>query len=378
MIDLKYLVTLDRWAYPVYALVSPLLSLFKRQSKTNKKEHAVIIKMLGIGSITRIITTLRRNDVDLNQIHFVTLDSNRQLCELLEVPNTIFINSGKWYGIPLSLWQALRTIRKLNPNYVVDYERSSNLLGIFRGFTTVFSDIGTVSFYQLPLDKKGASDVRFKLKDRSIARLISLTLPYLPEKTRDHSSLSDSIDRAIHNKRIFININASDYLPYRKYPPEAFAQVIVGLLEHRPDLEISLIGAVGERDNVQAMIDTHLATHFSVKNLCGKWDLKQLVKEMQKADLLITNDSGPMHLAVTYQVNTVAIWGPTTPDIFGYTNIPNVINLHSGRGCAPCFSYPKSKAGIFCNRKIDCMNDIRPAQVIEAAIKLLIQDPVTT
>lgn len=378
MIDLKYLVTLDRWAYPVYALISPLLSLFKKRGSQAKRQQAVIIKMLGIGSITRIITTLRKSHIDLDQIHFVTLDSNRQLCELLGIPNTLYIDSDKWYHIPVSLWRTLLKIRKINPNYVVDYERSSNLLGIFRGLATVFSDIHTVSFYQLAQDKEGASDIRFKLKDRSIASLINLTIPYLPEKAGDDASLSVMTGEQVDNNRVFVNINASDYLPFRKYPPEAFAQVITGLLEQRPDLEISLIGAAGERAYVQSMIDTYLAPHLPVKNLCGEWSLSQLVKEMRKAVLLVTNDSGPMHLAVTHQVKTIAIWGPTTPDIFGYTQHPYVINLHSGRSCAPCFTYPKSKAGMFCDKRIDCMNDIQPAQVIEAAVKLLIQDPVTT
>lgn len=378
MINLKYLVTFDRWAYPFYALLSPLFSLLKRQASEEKKGRSVVIKMLGIGSITRIVTTLRQHHADLDHVYFVTLDSNRQLCELLEIPHTIYVDASKWYRMPLSLWRALQQIRKLNPDYVVDYERSSNLLGVFRGLATVFSDIGTVSFYQLSHDKEEKSDIQFMLKNRSIANLIGLTVGYLPQKTNQTPLNQGLTKKSVHNNQVFININASNYLAYRKYPSVDFAQVILGLLSYRPDLEISLIGAAGERDYVQAMMDAHLDPCLSVKNVCGDWSLKQLVREMENASLLITNDSGPMHLAVTYQVNTIVIWGPTTPETFGYTDHPYVVNLHSGRSCAPCFTYPKSKAGAFCNRRIDCMNDIKPAQVIEAAVKLLTKEPVTT
>lgn len=371
MINLKSLVNIDRLAYPFYAAFYPLLSWSKPHKAREKEDIVIVIKMLGIGSITRIFSTLEQQKVDLSRVYFLTLSSNKQLSELLNIPNTIFLEADKWPRLLPQLWRIVQQIRKYKPAYIVDYERSSNLLGLFRGITTLFSSIRTVSFYKIPEDRKSGPDVQFSLDDRSINDLIDLSLPYLPKKAADLSTQEKPLPLQIAMDKVLVNVNASDYLPHRKYPLASFAQVISGLLKISPASEISLIGSADEKDYVQSLIKDYLEDNTRVKNCCGEWSLKKLAEELESASLLITNDSGPMHLAVMKQVNTVVIWGPTTPEIFGYTDYPNVINIQSGRACAPCFTYPKSKAALACKGQIDCMKDIRPEVVVSAANKLL-------
>ncbi len=374
MINLKSLVHIDRLAYPLYALLSPLLTWSKSPVSSSQGDDSfVIIKMLGIGSITRIFSTLRKHNVDLQSIYFLTLASNKHLCEVLEIPNVIFVKMDKWYQVLPDLWGAIRQIRRHRAVYIVDYERSSNLLGLFRGVATLFSSIGTISFYQINKDQRSGSDTRFSLKGRSINDLITLSLDYLPIKTESDSGKQTSLPRRTDTICVLVNVNASDYLPHRKYPLKNFARIISGLLQNTPEMEISLIGSTDEKGYVQSMIDDFFTDSTRVKNRCGEWSLQRLSLELEHTGLLITNDSGPMHLAAMKDTKTIVIWGPTTPGIFGYTDRPNVINLHSGRSCAPCFTYPKSKPAVACNGRIDCMRDIEPDAVLAAANKLLSQ-----
>lgn len=371
MISIKSLVNIDRLAYPLYALFFPVFSWSKARKSREEDDVFIVIKMLGIGSITRVFSTLEHHKVDLSKVYFLTLSSNRELCEVLNIQNTLFIEVDKWPKLLPQIWRTVLKIRRQKPTCIIDYERSSNLLGLFRGLTTLFSHIGTVSFYKVSRDKKTGSDVQFSLDGRSINDLIELSLPYLPKKGTQATTQETSLPRLSNVDHVLININASDYMPHRKYPLESFAQVILGLLKISPTLEVSLIGSPDEKDYVQLLINNYFEKSTRINNCCGKWSLKRLVKELSNASLLITNDSGPMHLAVRKQVNTIVIWGPTTPDLFGYTDHPNIVNIQSGRSCAPCFTYPKSKAARVCNGRIDCMEDIQPSDILQEAIKLL-------
>ena len=52
-------------------------------------------------------------------------------------------------------------------------------------------------------------------------------------------------------------------------------------------------------------------------NLTGKTDIDDLPSLVEQASWVIANDSGPMHLAAAMGVNTIGIFGPTDPTLFG-------------------------------------------------------------
>lgn len=379
MINLKSLVNIDRLAYPTYWVISLLNPLIRpnKNITPGQSEKVAIIKMLGIGSITRIYTTLKKNHIDLEQVELYTLSGNRELCEVLKIKNVQFIEVNGLFKFAISSLKAIRRIRRQKLKVIIDYERSSNLLSIFRVFSTFFTGTKTISFYNLKTDRKSSLDFQFRIKGRSIQELITLTIPFLPKSPNQQEINQISIADFIPKHSILININASDYMPHRKYSRERFAEVIKSLLAEDESLNIFLVGAPQEKGYVDAMIHQYIQDYSQVINCCGVWNLKQLISALDTCRLLITNDSGPMHLAVMRGVQTVVIWGPTTPDTFGYEDYAHVVNVQSGRSCAPCFTHPKSKAAGVCKGRIDCMRDIKPEQVSNMAIQLLTRQQVT-
>lgn len=333
--------------------------------------EALLIKMLGIGSITRIIGRLKKENVDLNKVQFLTFHSNRELCEILEIPQAIYVDNSRWYRLPGSLWKVYLQTRKKNFNSIVDFERSSNLMGIFREFLCLGLTVKNISFYNNKSDKVLGDRHQYKLKDRSMNDLIMFSVPHLPKTDEKiHYPLTDPL---VENK-ILVNVNASDYLLARRYPLAQFATVIKGLRNLCPDAHIHLLGISGEHHYVQSLIDQHLNGIPGISNECGKWNLKQLTQELKTSRLIITNDSGPMHLAASTNTPVVAIWGPTSPEAFGYTNQENIRNIQTGIACSPCFTYPKSKAAKACKGRIDCMTAISPQSVLNAASELLVRE----
>ncbi len=103
-----------------------------------------------------------------------------------------------------------------------------------------------------------------------------------------------------------------------------------------------------------------------VINLAGKTSLTELVALVDRASLCVTNDSGPMHLAVARGRPVVSIFGPTDPIWIGpYGRLDAV--LQSKIPCAPCYLRTLAR----CPHQHACMRDITGAAVIARAQGLL-------
>ena len=74
------------------------------------------------------------------------------------------------------------------------------------------------------------------------------------------------------------------------------------------------------------------------KPLAGKTGLKELVPVIRKASFMVTNDTGPMHIAAACEVPVFAIFGPANPIRTGpYGDIHTIIR--EDLECAPCYAW---------------------------------------
>jgi lipopolysaccharide heptosyltransferase II len=99
-------------------------------------------------------------------------------------------------------------------------------------------------------------------------------------------------------------------------------------------------------------------------DLTGKTSLQELVALMAESDLVITGDSGPMHIACAVQTPTVALHGPTEPAQSGPTGDLAVILRHQ-LWCSPCYDSSATAECRFGNPV--CMKLISPGDVFAAA-----------
>lgn len=98
-------------------------------------------------------------------------------------------------------------------------------------------------------------------------------------------------------------------------------------------------------------------------SVAGETSLKELTELMRSAEVVITNDSGPMHIAAALNVPVVAIFGPTSPARTGPYGTGHVV-LQSETGCVPCFKRQ-------CNDNIRCMIEITPEAVYQEVLGIL-------
>jgi ADP-heptose:LPS heptosyltransferase len=176
----------------------------------------------------------------------------------------------------------------------------------------------------------------------------------------------------IRNK-IIVNINASDLLPARRYSVEGFAEIIRELNQHNSNLKFVLIGSESENNYVERLIQS--LKNIPVANMAGHLSFADLANEFAGAALVLSGDSMPLHLAAYLEVPVVALWGPTQPAHFGYSQMKNIHSVTLNLSCSPCFIHPSSKPARHCKGRIDCLSQLRSHQVSEICKDVLANTP---
>lgn len=164
----------------------------------------------------------------------------------------------------------------------------------------------------------------------------------------------------IHNDKPFIILNPGAYYgSAKRWPPDRYAK-LAALLQEKYHAQILIIGSEDETplaDTISSL------TNKSLHVLTGKTNLVQLAGLLSFADLFVTNDSGPMHMANFLKTPLVALFGPTEPARTGPLQQPAAV-IHKGAPCWPCL-YRE------CPFDHRCMLNISPEEVFQECQKLL-------
>jgi len=167
-------------------------------------------------------------------------------------------------------------------------------------------------------------------------------------------------DNGVYQGEPYFVINpGGNWLP-KRWPKEEFAKLCDALSE-KYKTKVVITGA--NKDKRLGEDIKKLCANKPV-NLSGKTTLKQVAAILKQAKAVISNDSGPMHIAVSQKTPTVALFGPTHPGITGPYGSSGYIVVQKKIDCpVPC--YNKS-----C-KKYRCMEAITVADVLEAVVQLL-------
>jgi len=364
MLSPKWLIHIDNLVRIPYGIFLYLFVKFRKKKHIIDDGKTIVIKMMGIGSITRIYRSLKENQVDFDKVLFVTLASNKKLFEALNISKVKYLKDKNLFVLSLELIRFFFFIRRTLPNSVINFERGSNLLGVFQIISTWFTSIRIVSFHDYQKEIYTPSDHIYSIHGQSFQDLIDKTYDFFGKhQTRHESALKEA---KIDSKKVLININASDYMPYRKYPPSQFAAVIRSLHNWDNELYFELVGSAQEKDYVEQLVSEVKSDKLAVCNRCGEWEISDLMEELSTCGLFVTNDSGPMHLGALVNIPMIVIWGPTSSELFGY-HTDLITNIQTREACSPCFKYAKSKAAVVCDKRIDCLTSILPDRIVTAA-----------
>ncbi len=116
---------------------------------------------------------------------------------------------------------------------------------------------------------------------------------------------------------------------------------------------------------------------IKIYNSCGKFNLNESAELVKYSRVILSNDTGLMHVAAAFQKPVISFWGNTSPNMgmfpyYGYNNLRDrvaplsVIMENNTLGCHPCskLGYKKCPKGHF-----KCMNDLDMNFAIEQVVK---------
>ena len=156
----------------------------------------------------------------------------------------------------------------------------------------------------------------------------------------------------VNEKYILINPNASDLRLERRWSEDSFIELITLLSNKLEDYKIVLIGSKSESDYVNKLI-ARLNIENKLISLAGKTDILGLIAVIKNANLFITNDTGPMHIAFSTMTTTLALFGPCSPVQYGINS--NAFTIYENLYCSPCvhdFVWPPCRGNNICMKAI--------------------------
>jgi lipopolysaccharide heptosyltransferase I len=200
----------------------------------------------------------------------------------------------------------------------------------------------------------------------ALARRIGLAEP----EARDHLPILPEARAAIRERladaslgagEAFLAVCAHARWPTKQWPPERFAAVMERLRKARGVRSV-LVGSPDAAENARTIAQAMAEPPI---DLTGSTTLKELAAVLGEARVLLTNDSGPMHVAAAVGRPVVAIFGPTNPKRTGPYG-PGHRVLAGRAACSPCYRrrclYDRSNAAML------CLTNITPEAVFDLLV----------
>lgn len=148
----------------------------------------------------------------------------------------------------------------------------------------------------------------------------------------------------------------------KKWTKDNFSKLGI-LLNEEYKKNVILIGGKNEWEDLEEIRKN--AGEFCI-NLAGKLSLKESGALLSKASFVVTNDSGPFHMARGVKTLSFVIFGPTDPNMFEYDE--NSILLFAKEPCSPCSLHGDK---VCPKGHFNCMKNLKPEMVFEIIKKRL-------
>jgi heptosyltransferase-2 len=160
----------------------------------------------------------------------------------------------------------------------------------------------------------------------------------------------------------------AEYGPAKRWPVERFVEVAARLHE-RTGGHSWIFGGPGDQELAGQLAAGIRAARPEAANavsvLAGQTSLRELCAALRACDAVLTNDTGPMHLAAAVGTRIVALFGSTSPELTG-PGLPGderVLVLRESAPCAPCFLRE-------CPVDFRCMMSLSVERVVEGMLRV--------
>jgi ADP-heptose:LPS heptosyltransferase len=361
--NLKTKLALDRFLGVVVGI--PLNYLVRLMGKIMRFDHSldremkkiVVCKFKGMGSIiqaTPLLKTLHKRYPNAEIIFVTSIENEKIVSKITCINGAYILNDRSFFKLIGSSFSLVRRLIKFRADVYIDLEIYSNFSSIITTLSIAKERFG----YYL-------RENRYRLGMYTHMMYFNTKAPISQTYLQFARLLSiDSVDEKLYEieennsiqveyeNYIVINPNASDLRYERRWPAENFVALSKKIADRYPDLKQVYIGGPTESEYVKT-ITQKLNEHPQIIDVSGKTSIDELIEILRKTQLLITNDTGPMHLASCLNSSVIALFGPCSPSQYGFGE--NVHVIYKNVYCSPCvheFTQPPCKGNNQCMQLI--------------------------
>ncbi|MEX1023748.1 MAG: glycosyltransferase family 9 protein [Planctomycetota bacterium] len=349
------------------------------------ERRVLVIKFWGLGSLqlmTPALEALGRAHPGA-RLELLTLPTNRAFVErlgLFEAIHTVDVTDAGWAR---TIWRLARTARAIRARRfaaVYDFEFFTNASAAFavlsgapesHGFAAPGSRrTERLHTHRVPFNRYrhvarnfrslagGADDAPVRAGDLSPFEVRDADRAELASLAFEHGFAGEG-------PLVVLNPNAGGLSLERRWPAERFgllAARCIGELGAR----VALIGAPDERArNAEVVRHAGPQPAGRIFDLAGRASLPASFALLASADVFVTNDSGPMHVAAALGTPTLGLFGPETPVMYAPLGM-RARWFYEPPPCSPCINVHDNKLSVCVKGFAECLTNISVARVFAA------------
>ncbi|HEY0666205.1 MAG TPA: glycosyltransferase family 9 protein [Gallionella sp.] len=397
--NIQFQRAVDRYlGVPICAMFSLINRILPNDPDGTPPRKILIILLSEMGSLVLaqpMLMRLKEQYPDAS-LHFLMFAKNREVLDLLGVvppENVITLNDKSLKGLVSDSIRAIRTMRRLKLDAVIDCELFARISNIFSYLSGAPLRVGFHPHTQEGL-YRGSFLTRPVLYNpyrhltqqflTLAAALESTTDPVgkmLPEPYAGATPVLDfpageleQVRRELHeafpsvkDRELVLIYPSGGILPIRAWPLESYFKLARALLDK--GYAVGVIGMKGDREISQSVVD-HCGSPHCV-NLAGYTrSVRHLLAVFHRASLLVTNDGGPgQFAALTPRLPTIIFFGPETPLLYRSLG-DNAYCFHRQLPCSPCLTAYNHRTSP-CDGDNQCLKQIGVEEVLAKALVML-------
>ncbi len=282
--------------------------------------------------------------------------------------NKIFIEIPTWLGDAIMTTPAIENIKLLYPNATITILGSSVSTQAFKisnNITKIIIDNSkkgknrVLNLYNLA-KQIGKVDLAISFRKSFSSKFMMFFIKgkhkysykrYIKEDLHQVLRYNDFINISLKSKLkardLYLDFKAfqygkptlginpgATYGSAKRWYPQEFAQVAISLSSKYDIVIFGASNEIGIAKDIEDILIQQGIKNYT--NLASKTSIPELISKIAGLDIFITNDSGPMHIAASFKINTYCIFGPTKYNETNQWNNKNEHIISKDLDCSPC------------------------------------------
>jgi lipopolysaccharide heptosyltransferase I len=344
--------------------------------------NILIVKLSALGDVVQTIPAFEalRNHYPTAHIAWLVEEGAAELLEYYPGLDQVYVCPRKswlkklrkpllWPAVCLDIIRFFRRLRRCHYDVIIDFQgllKSAIWMGLARGARKIGFDGTREGSWRFLNERLPPYDPDRHALDRylDVARYLGAKKgsvlahdPWTPVEEHQFSNRLNIVTR--NDGSPLVVCHPVSRWQTKLWPEAKFARLASEMVE-RLQATVVFTGSAEDRDKIDAVV--HEAGGSGIYNWAGTTNLRELAYLCKRATVVISTDSGPMHLAAVLGTPVVALFGPTAPWRTGpYGNNHRVLRME--RDCSPCFQRN-------CET-IECMTGIEVEDVFKAVVEQL-------